>query len=85
MDVKGDINQAVVKDLMPALVKGVECHPENSPLWDRKPTERSPGNMPRHFIFNLQPFKEMKNEPCPKLLPQHPMAKIKCELGTRSL
>lgn len=85
MDVKGDITQAVVKDLIPDLVKGDECHPESAPLWDRKPMERSPENMLRHFIFNPQPYKEMKNEPCPKLLPQHPVAKIKRELGTRSL
>ncbi|XP_053830645.1 uncharacterized protein LOC128805774 isoform X1 [Vidua macroura] len=85
MDVKGDINQAVVKDLIPALVNGDKCHPESAPLWDRKPTERSPENMPRHFIFNPHTYKEMKNEPCPKLLLQHPVAKIKCELGTRSL
>lgn len=81
MGIKGDINQAVVKDL----VKGEECHPEHVPLWDRKLMEQSPENMQRHFIFNPQPYKEMKNEPCPKLLPQHPVAKIKRELGTRSL
>lgn len=37
------------------------------------------------FIFNTQPYKEKKNEPCPKFLPQHPLAKIKCKLGTTSL
>lgn len=85
MDVKGDINQAVVKDLIPALIKGDECHPESAPPWDRKPMERSPENTPRHFIFHPRTYKEMKNEPCPKLLPQHPVAKRKCELRTRSL
>lgn len=38
-----------------------------------------------YFIFSTQPCKEKKNEPCPKLLPQHPLAKVKCKLGTRSL
>lgn len=79
------INQAVVKDLIPAVVKGEEHCLESISFRYGKLTEQSPENMLWHFIFNPQSYKEMKNEPCPRLLPQHPVAKIKCELGTRSL
>ncbi|XP_072782805.1 uncharacterized protein [Taeniopygia guttata] len=57
MDVKGDINQAVVKDLTPPLVNGDKCHPESSPLWDRNPTERSPENMPDTSYSIRRPIK----------------------------
>lgn len=74
-----------MKDLIPAVVKGEEHCLESISFRYGKLTEQSPENMLWHFIFNPQSYKEMKNEPCPRLLPQHPVAKIKCELGTRSL
>lgn len=74
-----------MKDLIPAVVKGEEHCLESISFRYGKLTEQSPENMLWHFIFNPQSYKEMKNEPCPRLLPQHPVAKIKRKLGTRSL